>query len=194
MLADRIAARHAARAEQILRRQQHRGRAEAALQRVALAECLLEIGDRAGIGHALDRLHARAVALDGEREAAAHDHIVETDRAGAAHAVLAADMTAGEPERVAQEIDQRRARLDRLGDGFAVHSEPDVDGAHARDPASCAAARRSSTPARCFFTAPVAWMSSGGSRSSALTASSIEPPPSAASAFLARTGVSPTPK
>ena len=48
-----------------------------------------------------------------------------------------------------------------LGDRLAVHREPDVERAHARGSTSCAATRRSSTPARCFFTAPVAWMSSG---------------------------------
>ena len=136
----------------------------------------------------------RAVALHREREAAAHDRAVEQHRAGAAHAVLAADMAAGQPERLAQEIDQRGARLDGSRRPPRRSRSCGCRRAHARGSASCFATRRSSTPARCFFTAPVAWMSSAGSRSSALTASSTEPAASAASALRARTGVAPTPK
>ena len=84
----------------------------AALQRVALDERLLQIGDLAGIGHALDGVDARAVALHRQHQAAAHDHAVDAHRAGAAHAVLAADMAAGEREVLAQEVDQRLARVD----------------------------------------------------------------------------------
>ena len=56
VLADFLAARHAAVAQQLLRGQQHAGRAEAALQRVALLERGLQVGDLAGIRHALDGL------------------------------------------------------------------------------------------------------------------------------------------
>ena len=65
------------RASKFLRGQQHGGRAEAALQRVAAAEGVLQVGDVAGIRHALDGLDPRAVALHRERQAAAHDHAVD---------------------------------------------------------------------------------------------------------------------
>src|SRR6185295_4633112 len=45
MLADCVATGHAALGEQVLRGEQHRRRAEAALQRVALAEGVLQVGD-----------------------------------------------------------------------------------------------------------------------------------------------------
>ena len=55
----------------------------------------------------------------------------------------------------------------RLAHVLAVDGERDVVEAlaHARLPSVARATRRSSTPARCFFTAPVACTSSGGSRS-----------------------------
>src|SRR6185437_15361706 len=126
----------------------------------------------------------------------AHDLAIDAYGASAADAVLAADVAAGQRQILAQEIDQRLARLDALGDVFAVDSERDLQGEAAHDRASinCAATRRSSTPARCFFVFAVACTSSCGSRSSAATAASILPFASAASALRARTGVAPTPK
>ena len=59
-------------------------------------------------------------SLHGEHQAGAHAVAVDQHRAGAAHAVLAADMRAGEPERVAQEIGEQQARLDRSLVGRAV--------------------------------------------------------------------------
>ena len=112
----------------------------------------------------------------------------------APHAVLAADMASGpdQASRAGNRPASSYTRLDALLDRLAVHRHADVE-AHARS-MSCLATRRSSTPAKCFFTSPVAWMSLVGSRSSALTASSIDPPASASSALRARTGVAPTPK
>ena len=89
-------------------------------------------------------------------------------RAGAADAVLAADMAAG--ERESRRAGNRPAscahrRVSRTC--LAVHRDADVVDALAHDRASISwrATRRSSTPARCFLTAPVACTSSGGSRS-----------------------------
>ena len=65
---------------------------------------------RAGL-EALDRAHVAAVGLDGERQAGAHGLAVELDRARAAHAVLAADLRAGQP-LVADEVREQRARFD----------------------------------------------------------------------------------
>ena len=121
--ADRFAAGHAAARQKFLRADQHARRAEAALQRVAALERRLQIGDGAGIRQAFDGLDLGAVALHRENEAAAHDRAVEPHRAGAAHAVLAADMGAGERKIVAQEIDQRLARFDPRGNILAVDAQ-----------------------------------------------------------------------
>ena len=109
--------------QQILRRRDHAGRAIAALQRVALLERGLQIGDLARVGQALDGLDLGAVALHRQHQAAAHDLAVDAHGAGAADAVLAADVAAGEAEILAQEIDQRLARLDALGDALAVDGQ-----------------------------------------------------------------------
>ncbi len=92
---------------------------------------------RAGL-EAFDRAHVAAVGLDGEREAGAHRLAVELHRAGAADAVLAADLGAGQP-LVADEVRQQRARLHlglvlgaveahgdaaRHGRGVAAHARP----------------------------------------------------------------------
>ena len=53
-----------------------------------------------------------AVGLRREHQAGAHGSAVEDDRAGAADAVLAADMGAGEQQIVAQEIAQQHPRFD----------------------------------------------------------------------------------
>ena len=71
-------------------------------------------------------------------------------RAGAAHAVLAADMRAGEQQVVAQEIAQQQARLDLAPIGRAVHRDGDLVpiSAHAAPVRSrVASARAVSTPA-----------------------------------------------
>jgi hypothetical protein len=49
-----------------------------------------------------------AVGLDGQHQAGAHGLAVEQDGAGTAHAVLAADVGAGEIEVVAEEVGRRR--------------------------------------------------------------------------------------
>ena len=61
---------------------------------------------------ALDRRHLRVLGLDRQHQAAANGFAVEQDRAGAADAMLAAEMCAGEPQLVAQRVGQALARLD----------------------------------------------------------------------------------
>src|SRR5439155_849122 len=126
VFADRITARDPATRKQFLRGQQHRRGAETALQRVTLAEGVLQVRDVARIRYALDSLDTCAVALHGEREATAHDFAVQAHRASPADAMLAADMAAGEAERLAQEVDQCGARLDGLRHSLPVHREGDV--------------------------------------------------------------------
>src|SRR5262249_51469409 len=73
---------------------------------------------------AFDGANPGALDLHRQREARARRHTIDLYGAGAADAVLAADMGAGHSEPVAQEIGQQHARL---GFGFndpAVELEP----------------------------------------------------------------------
>ena len=73
------------------------GGAEAALERVALVERPLErVQRRRRRGEPLDGPQRPAVGLHGEHQAGAHRLAVELHRAGAADAVLAADVGAGQ--------------------------------------------------------------------------------------------------
>src|ERR1700686_3850154 len=65
--------------------------------------------------------------------------VVDQDGAGTAYAVLAAHMGAGEPQLVAQAVDQRHARLDLDSDVFSI----DFEGHRHGDPISV---RRLSLP------------------------------------------------
>ena len=59
-----------------------------------------------------DRRDLRPVDLDRESEAGARAVAIQKHRAGTADAVLATDMSAGQTERVAEEVRQQQARLD----------------------------------------------------------------------------------
>ena len=103
----------------------HAGSAVAALQRIAAGELGLQRGGLAAVGDALDGFHREAVGLDREHEAAAHQLALEAHGAGAADAVLAAEMGAGETELLAQEVGQMDAGRDLGLDRLAVHVQPD---------------------------------------------------------------------
>ena len=104
--------------QQLDESEHHSRRAEAALQAVLVGHRLLDrmqtIGRR---GDALDRGEFVAMRLHGEHETGAHRAPVEQNRAGAADPVLAADMGAGQPQLVAEEIGEahphRRRRAGR---------------------------------------------------------------------------------
>ena len=98
-----------------------------ALQRVVAPKRFLERGQRTGAGKRLDRIDTAPVRLHGEEAAAAHGDPVQEDRARAADAVLAADVRAGEPQAVAEEVGQQEPRLDGLAHRAAVHGELDLD-------------------------------------------------------------------
>src|ERR1700674_2361179 len=89
---------------------------EGALQRMHLA----------ATRKSLDGADRLAVDLHGEHQAGAHRRAVDQHRAGAAHAVLAADMGAGLPAIVADRIGQRAPRLDRDRMPLVVDDEGDV--------------------------------------------------------------------
>jgi len=66
-----------------------------------------------------------AVRLDGEYEARAHRFPVEQDGAGAADAVFAADVRAGEPQRGAEKVGEEQAWLHLPLVRHPVHRDAD---------------------------------------------------------------------
>ena len=99
----------------------------AALQRVALEEGLLQVAISPRSERPSMVSTRRAVGLRREHQAAAHDLAVDPHRAGAAHAVLAADVacrSAADP-RAGNRPECWRASTRRHG--LAVHGERDVD-------------------------------------------------------------------
>ena len=110
----RLALEHADRQHQEARR------AEAALQAVVIHEGLLHRMQFVAVGQTLDGANFLAVGLHREHQAGAHRLAVDDHRAGAANAVLAADMGAGLPAILADGVDQRAPRLDRDGVVAAV--------------------------------------------------------------------------
>src|SRR5690606_8843821 len=179
--------------------------AEAALQGVARHEGLLQVADGPALADALDGLHAAAIGLHGQREAAAHHLAIELHGAGAAHAVFTAEVAALEAEVFAQEVDEVRARLDAALPCLSVHAHLDgveighgwARGSQVRAEAS---RRCSSTPARWRLVSGL-WVRSGkGSISArrlatavASVASSGARPSIRASVARARQGVVATP-
>ena len=116
--------------------------AEPALECVVTSERLLQRRQRALTRDRLDRLDLAAVDLHGEQAAAAHRDAVDEHRAGAADAVLAADVGAGQPQVMAEEIRQQEPRLDGL-----LHCAP-VDRRFELDHAALSIARVTSVPVR----------------------------------------------
>src|SRR6266849_6595340 len=91
-----------------------------------LGERLAQAGHRRIVIEALDGAYAGAFAGDREGDARAGDLAVDLHRAGAANAVLAADMRTGEQELLAQEVGEMRARGDVGLDALAVDREGDA--------------------------------------------------------------------
>ena len=102
----------------------HARRAESTLQAVLFPEGVLDRVKLAVRGEALDRVTLRAVGLHGEDGARLHRRAVQEDGAGAALARVAADVRAGETERVAQEMDEQQAGLDLALVNGAVDGDP----------------------------------------------------------------------
>src|SRR5881296_628008 len=89
--------------EQGLGGQQEPGGAEPALEAVMLAERLLDGMEPLAVGQPFHRHQRGAIELDREEQATSDRLTVEQHRAGATHAVLAADVGASEVEVVAEE-------------------------------------------------------------------------------------------
>src|SRR5215211_2339395 len=97
-------------AHERLERHEEPRRAEAALQRVLPV-----------LRQPLDRPHAPAARLRRQHEAGTHRLAVQLDRAGAADAVLAADLGAGQVEVVADKVGKQGPRLHLALVPLAVH-------------------------------------------------------------------------
>src|SRR5207237_10637015 len=94
-----------------------------------------------------------AVHLRGEEQARPDGGAADDHRAGPAHAVLAAEVGAGQLEIVAQEVGQRLAHLDGPLVGPAVDDHADgalLHGAARARETARPRARRVSTAATCF--------------------------------------------
>jgi len=96
--------RHGQAKHEVARRDQHPRRAIPALQGMLAVKAGAKLNGDFIIIQPLDRGYARSVAGDGVSDAGARRHVVEQQRACPAHAVLAAEMGAGQIETVAQKI------------------------------------------------------------------------------------------
>src|SRR5207237_6015601 len=94
--------------------------AETALQAVVLPERLLQRMELLPLRESLDGAHLGALGLHREHQAGAHRLAVDQHGAGAAHAVLAAQVRAGEPAVLAQRVGEVAPRLGLDREGFAV--------------------------------------------------------------------------
>jgi hypothetical protein len=111
--------------EQIERREQHAGRAEATLKAVVLVKSLLERVQRAVRAKSLDREELHPVRLNGQHQARAGRLAVHEHGAGAAETVLAADVSPRQPEVFPEKVDQELSRLTATLPRLAVHRQPD---------------------------------------------------------------------
>ena len=123
MLANPLAIGRRTLQQQILGGHQHSRRTVAALQRVAVAERGLEIGDLAGIGEAFDRFNNGPARLNGQRQASTNDISVQANRAGTTNAVLASDMCPRQMQMLPQKVCKTKSRRHECLDLFAINSQ-----------------------------------------------------------------------
>src|ERR1700738_1286952 len=97
--------------QQRLGDQHHPGSAEAALEPVLLFEARLYRVQLAARGEPFDGRHLAAIRLDGEERAGLDRRAVQQDRAGAAAGGVAADVGAGQPQGLPEEVDEQQPRL-----------------------------------------------------------------------------------
>ena len=103
--------------------------AEAALQGMRVAKRFLD-GVKGLFGaEGFHGAYVGAVGLDGEHETRPRSLPVHQYGAGAAHAMLAPHVGAGETELVTEEVAEKETRLDGALDLFAVDRERDRVGA-----------------------------------------------------------------
>jgi hypothetical protein len=109
----------------------HARRAVAALQRVLLLEGPLDrVQGAVRAAEALDRGDRTAVRLGREYRARLHRDAIQCHGAGAALRSVAADVGAGEPEAVAEQVDEERATWDSSRTQGAVDRQLDGNLTH----------------------------------------------------------------
>src|SRR6266516_1059628 len=108
--------------------QHHARRAEPALELVAAGGTLMDRVEPAVPFQAFHREHPPAVGHGREHRARLHRQLVHPDHAGAAVRGVAAPVRAGEPELIAQEVDQQQPRLDLTGERDIVDGHGDLHG------------------------------------------------------------------
>src|SRR5262249_59111637 len=96
----------------------------------------------AALAPTLDVLDGAAVGLDGEDGAARHRATVKAHGAGAAARRVTADVRAGQPEVLPDEVNEQRAGADLAGVLLAVDGDGDRVLAHDRAPWARSMARR----------------------------------------------------
>src|SRR5215471_1161470 len=101
-------------------------RAIAALQTMLDPEGVLQRTERAVAAQSLDGGDPPRLGLGSEHEATARRSIVDENGTGAAHAVLAAELGAGQMELVAKTVGECRSRFHRYSVRLAVDGELDV--------------------------------------------------------------------
>src|SRR5208282_400519 len=101
------------------------GRTETALQAVMLHEGALQRIELVAVRQAFDRADLLAVRLDCEHQARTQRLAVDEHRAGAADAVLAADMRARLTAIFADRVSQSAARLDLNGMSLLIDRQSD---------------------------------------------------------------------
>ena len=118
--------------EEVVRRHEHPGRARAALGAAAGEERGLERRERpVGRREPFDRRDPPPLDLADGHEARAHLLAVEAHRARPAVARVAADLRAGQPQVLAQDVDQAPAPVGGELPGEPVDREPDRRAGHA---------------------------------------------------------------
>jgi hypothetical protein len=103
------------------------GCAVAALEGVKVAERPLDGAQLAAVGEPFDGGDLAAVALHGERQAPVHPRAVDEHGARAAGALVAALLGAGEPDLLAQPVEQGGAGMHDRAHRAAVDPDGDVD-------------------------------------------------------------------
>src|SRR5262249_5685653 len=89
-------------------------------------EGLFERSELRAVGQSLHRKHVSAVGLVGQRAAGADRIAVEKHGAGAAHLHVARALGAGQPESVAQHVEEEVLRVDAQAHRLAVQPELDL--------------------------------------------------------------------
>ena len=113
--------------QQFHARENHPGRAKAALQTMTLPKRLLYGMELSVAGEPLDRGHLGAIGLHGENRARLHRLPVEENGAGAAKRRLTTDVGPGQITNVAQEVDEQEARLNLVCARSSVDADGDGD-------------------------------------------------------------------